>query len=44
MKSAITIKGHYIAIDSFTAEVTFKNRSKVKKNGQKKQKTTRKVK
>ena len=31
MRSAITIKGRFIAKKSFTVEVTFKNRCKVKK-------------
>ena len=31
MRSTITIKGYFSAKNSFTAEVFFKNRSKVKK-------------
>ena len=31
MRSKITIKGYFTAKNSFTAEVTFKNRSKVRK-------------
>ena len=43
MRSDITIKGHFIAKNSFTAEEPLKMDSK-SKNGQKKQKTTLKVK
>ena len=41
MRRAITIKGHFIAKNSFTGEVTFKNRSKVKKWSEKAKKNTK---
>ena len=47
MTIALIIKGHFIAKNSFTVEVIFKNRSRVKKKKKKrkkKQKTTVNVK
>ena len=47
MRIAIIIQDHFIAKNSFTTEVTFKNRSKVKKKKKqksKKEKTTLNVK
>ena len=38
MRIAITIKNDFIAKNSFTVEVTFKNRSKVKSKTKQKQK------
>ena len=38
MTIALIIKGHFIAKNSFTVEVIFKNRSRVKKKKKKKEK------
>ena len=38
MTIALIIKGHFIAKNSFTVEVIFKNRSRVKKKKKKKKK------
>ena len=42
MRIAIIIQDHFIAKNSFTTEVTFKNSSKVKKKKKKKKKQKRK--